>query len=58
MATKKPDESWIRIQSGSNQMFCERCGDTYKPELPCPIDMFLAMIKSYRRLHKSCRKRK
>lgn len=33
---------------------CQRCGETYEPALPCPVDMFLAQMEAFGKRHKSC----
>lgn len=43
---------------GNLKFLCLHCGDTYELNLPCPIEFPEALMKIWRKLHKTCEKRK
>lgn len=44
--TNRPD--------GKYELKCHHCGKKYVPELPCSLDMFLAIMKSFESSHSDC----
>lgn len=42
------------LPSGSYEMECKNCKQTYIPTLPCPMSMFLAMSNSFIDAHEDC----
>jgi hypothetical protein len=48
----------VVINSHEGQFECENCGATYKPGMPCPIQMYLDMMSSWLRAHHKCKYRK
>ena len=50
--------SWVKVESGTMRMFCERCGQSYTPALPCPLGVFVDIIKSFGRTHRWCKEKK
>lgn len=41
----------------TNGFRCDRCGDSYEMNMPCPIDVMLAAGKAFEKNHKTCPKR-
>jgi hypothetical protein len=46
---------WVIFDSLDPCYRCTRCGDTYKPNLPCPLTTFVAMGKDFIVLHAKCK---
>ena len=38
-----------------NELVCERCGDRFVPQLPAPIDEFVAVTRAFVDLHQFCK---
>lgn len=36
------------------ELLCTHCGATYKPSLPCEIDVFLATAEAFMKNHRDC----
>lgn len=45
---------WVRMESGTMRIFCERCGQSYQPALPCPIQLMADIAKSFGKTHRDC----
>ena len=48
----------IVIHKGTMELECRICREKYKPRLPCPVDLWLAMAEEFINLHKGCADRK
>lgn len=61
MTTKeKPrdDADWVVIDSSKgNQFECLRCGRTYLPTYPCPVDIVIAIGSAFSKMHAMCSRR-
>lgn len=53
-ATNLSKASHVLLQGQTT--FCAHCGERYKPNLPCSIDVFLAMLQAFLKQHRHCRK--
>ena len=50
------EQDWVVIlttQGGA--LFCLRCGQSYTPNLPAPVDIVAAVGKAFERTHRKCR---
>ena len=47
------DYEWI-VTKQDLSMCCKRCGQTYKPSLPAPVLIYLAICKAFAKGHKDC----
>lgn len=54
---KKINIDHLRHRSDGT-FICEHCNENYKMNLPASIDMVLSMMRSWKRTHKNCKKRK
>lgn len=54
----KNKQDHIRVESGTNRLFCTNCGKDYQGTFPCSIDMFVAMMRSFGKSHKNCKDKK
>lgn len=45
----------VRINMGTGEMFCERCGDRYTINLPANLDLVIAAARSYGKTHDRCK---
>jgi len=44
---------WI-LMRGVGELVCERCGLSYQPNLPAPINVYLAIVKAFAEDHRKC----
>lgn len=49
---------WIVMNFNTGCFECRRCGDTYRPKLPCLLTVYCAMAKAYAKVHGRCKERK
>jgi hypothetical protein len=54
MTARKAKAPWARLLDGGKLM-CVRCGAEYGPELPAPMDVFLAIMKAFTKSHRNCK---
>ena len=45
---------WIVLR-GVGELRCERCGDTYLPTLPAPMNVYIAICNAFVRGHRACK---
>ena len=45
----------IVFGTDDNLFKCVHCGQTYKPALPAPIDIFVAMTNAFIKMHENCK---
>ena len=45
---------WI-ITTPKLDLHCKRCGESYQPSLPVPVDMWVAMGEAFIKTHKHCK---
>lgn len=51
----KSNTDHVVMDTRTNEFRCEHCGSTYKPTLPAPISMFVAMTKEFTKAHRNCK---
>jgi len=47
--------SHIVFAAEDNLLKCAHCGQTYKPVLPAPIEIFVATCNAFIKIHKNCK---
>ena len=45
---------WIVMRDSPGELLCKRCGESYKPTLPCLFDAYIAICKAFTRSHRRC----
>lgn len=45
--------NWI-VTTSKLDLHCKRCGESYQPNLPIPVDMWVAMSRIFIGRHKHC----
>ena len=48
---------WIVLR-GVGELRCERCGHSYRPAMPAPINVYLAICKAFTSEHRKCKVRR
>ena len=51
----KTNTDHVVMDARTNEFRCERCGATYAPTMPAPINMFVAMTEEFIRAHRDCK---
>jgi len=47
---------WIVLSDPGN-LLCMRCGKSYQPALPAPINVYIAICKAFTSDHRRCKPR-
>lgn len=47
---------WIVVREGL-EMVCKRCNTSYKPTLPIPMPLYIALSKEFLKNHRRCKAR-
>lgn len=45
----------VVMNTGTQKFECRNCGATYKPTMPAPLSLFVAMTKEFSKAHKNCK---
>ena len=54
MSHEKGEHVVARNVDNGYLLECLNCHDTYRPALPCSIDLFLSIVKAFKKQHKDC----
>jgi hypothetical protein len=55
MPKNKKEHIFIKnADAGGYELWCKNCDVKYEPDIPCPMDMFLDIMKSFNKTHKNC----
>ena len=51
-------KEWIFVENGCKALRCERCGERLEMPLPINLEIGLAMMKAFGKVHRRCQERK
>jgi hypothetical protein len=57
MAARKRKRNPAVLDMSTGALRCRACGDSYYVNLPCPLDLVLAMLRAWEKGHRHCRPR-
>lgn len=53
MKSTKAETDWIVVREGL-ELHCKRCGESYRPALPIPTDLYVALSDAFVLSHSEC----
>lgn len=57
MPARRVKADHVVLDTTTQAFRCRNCGESYKPNLPTPITMFVAMAKEFTKTHRGCKPR-
>jgi hypothetical protein len=55
MKTGRDDHTWVVFNSNlGGALACMRCGRSYLPNYPAPVDIITAISKAFEEIHATC----